>query len=98
MLGDFIREQRERRSITQKYLASKLGFSCSTYRRIEYGEREIKESEAMKLAEIFGMSLEDFLNGREETRKNTGRMKQVFLYVVAERIFEEVINQVNCVC
>ena len=98
MLGDFIREQREKRSITQKYLASKLGFSCSTYRRIEYGERKIKESEAIKLAEVFGMSLEDFLNGREEPRKNTGRIKQVFLYVVAERIFKEVINQVNCVC
>ena len=97
MLGDFIREQREKRYITQKYLASKLGFSCSTYRRIEYGEREIKESEAIKLAEIFGMSLEDFLNGREEPRKNTGGFKQVFLYIVAERIFEEVINQVNCV-
>ena len=40
------------------------------------------------------MFLEDFLNGREEPRKNTGRIKQVFLYV-AERIFEEAINQVN---
>ena len=97
MLGDFIREQREKRSITQKYLASKLGFSCSTYRRIEYGEREIKKSEATKLAEIFGIPIEDFLNSIEEPRKNTGKIKQVFLYVVAEKVLEGIVNQIECV-
>ena len=97
MLEDFIREQREKRSITQGYLASKLGFSCSTYRRIEYGEREIKKSEAIKLAEIFGIPIENFLDGIEEPRKNTGKIKQVFLYVVAERVLEGIVSQIECV-
>ena len=98
MLGEFIRKQREKRSITQKYLASKLGFTCSTYRRIEYGEREVKNSEAMKLAEIFGIPLEDFLDERDEPSKNTGRSKQLICVFVAERIFDGIVNQINCVC
>ena len=98
MLRDFIREQREKRSITQKYIASKLGFSCSTYRRIECGEREIKESEAIKLAEILGIPFEDFLDEREVQRKSTGRFKKVFLYILAEEIFERVVSQIESVC
>lgn len=65
MLGDFIHKQRKRRLITQRDLASELGLSRSTYVQIEHGRRELKVSEAMKLAEIFDMSVEDFLNERE---------------------------------
>lgn len=66
MLGDFIREQRKKRLITQEYLASKLGLSRATCVQIELGKRELKVSEAIKLAEIFDMPIEDFLNKREQ--------------------------------
>ncbi len=66
MLGDFIREQRKKRLITQEHLASKLGLSRATYVQIELGKRELKVSEAIKLAEIFDMPIEDFLNKREQ--------------------------------
>ncbi len=66
MLGDFIREQRKKRLVTQEHLASKLGLSRATYVQIELGKRELKVSEAIKLTEIFDMSIEDFLNEREQ--------------------------------
>ena len=66
MLGDFIREQRKKCLTTQGHLASKLGLSRATYVQIELGKRELKVSEAIKLAEIFDMSIEDFLNEREQ--------------------------------
>ena len=67
MLGNFIRKQRKKRLITQEQLASELGLSRATYVQIELGKRELKVSEAIKLAEIFDMSIEDFLNEREQT-------------------------------
>lgn len=66
MFGNFIREQRKKRLITQEHLASELGVSRATYLQIELGNRELKISEARKLAEVFDMSLEDFLNEREQ--------------------------------
>ena len=65
MLGNFIREHREKRLITQEHLALELGLSRATYMQIELGKRELKVSEAIKLAGIFDMSLEDFLHERE---------------------------------
>lgn len=66
MLGDFIRKQRKKCLITQEHLASKLGLSRATYVQIELGKRELRVSEAIKLAEIFDMPIEDFLNQREQ--------------------------------
>jgi len=66
MLGNFIREQRKKRLIRQGELASELGVSRATYVQIELGKRELKVSEARKLAEVFNMSLEDFLNEEEQ--------------------------------
>ena len=65
MLGNFIREQRKKRLITQEQLASGIGLSRATYTQIELGRRELKVGEAIKLAEIFDMPIEDFLNERE---------------------------------
>ncbi len=53
--------------MTQEYLASELGLSRPTYMQIERGGRELTIREAKKLAGIFGLSLEDFLAGREAT-------------------------------
>jgi len=62
MLCKFIQEQRLKYHMTQDYVASKLGMSRPTYTQIENSKRELTISEAKKLAEIFDMILEDFLN------------------------------------
>lgn len=64
----FIKTQRTKRNMTQAYLASELGISRPTYLQIERGERELTISEAKKLAALFDMSLEHFLEERNERR------------------------------
>ena len=66
MLSTFIHHQRTSRNLTQEYMASRLKMSRPTYMQIERGEREITVNEARILAEIFDLSLEDFLQEREE--------------------------------
>lgn len=66
MLGKFIQQQRARHTMTQEYLASKLGMSRPTYMQIERGERELRVTEAKKLAAIFDMTRENFLDEKEE--------------------------------
>ncbi len=71
MLSKFIQQQRSKRNMTQEYLASELGISRPTYLQIERGERELTISEAKKLAALFDMSLENFLDKKEPKRSVT---------------------------
>lgn len=65
MLAQFIQQQRKKYNFSQEYLADKLEISRPTYMQIENGQRDITVTEAEKLAEIFGMTLENFLVKRE---------------------------------
>ncbi|KKS55827.1 MAG: hypothetical protein UV20_C0021G0008 [Candidatus Magasanikbacteria bacterium GW2011_GWA2_42_32] len=56
-----IKELREQNKFSQEYLAEKLGVSRPTYIQIENGKRDITVPEAKKLASIFSLSLESFL-------------------------------------
>jgi len=62
----FIQRLRKKNNYSQQYLAGQLGISRPTYIQIEKGERELTVSEAKKLAGIFGLSLLNFLNNKEE--------------------------------
>jgi len=51
-------------------LAEKIGVSRPTYAQIESGARDMSVKEAQKLAQFFGLSLEDFLAGKKiQTQK-----------------------------
>lgn len=52
---------REQNRFSQEQLADALGISRPTYMQIEKGERELTISEARKIASIFSLSLESFL-------------------------------------
>jgi len=65
MLSEFIRRLREKRGLTQEYLASKVRISRPTYVQIEQGKRELTLSEAKKLAEVFGIPFESFIREEE---------------------------------
>lgn len=54
---------REQGSFSQEQIAGVLKMSRPTYMQIEKGERELTISEAKKLADVFGLSLERFLDG-----------------------------------
>ena len=67
MLSKFIQELRKEHNLTQEFLALELGISRPTYIQIEQGERDLTISEAKKLADIFGVSLDDFLKGEDHS-------------------------------
>lgn len=68
MLSRFIQQLRKRNNLTQEFLASKIGVSRPTYMQIEQGERDLTITEARKLARVFDIPFEDFLQGKEETK------------------------------
>ena len=61
----FIKKLRRKHEVSQEFLAKKIGVSRPTYAQIENGERDMSVKEAQKLARFFGLSLEDFLAGKE---------------------------------
>jgi len=79
MLAKFIQQLKKKHNLTQEFLASKIGVSRPTYMQIEQGERDLTITEARKLAEIFSIPFEDFLQGKEGTKtiiKVEGKKKQ----------------------
>jgi len=66
----FLKKFRQDQGISQEYLAEKIGVSRPTYAQIENGARDMSVKEAQKLAQFFGLSLEDFLAGKKtQTQK-----------------------------
>lgn len=80
MISKFIQQLRKKRNLTQEFLASELDISRPTYVQIEQNKRELTISEAKKLAAIFGVSFEDFIQGKDysmtaEIKKNKNKPK-----------------------
>ncbi|MEK6599675.1 MAG: type II toxin-antitoxin system antitoxin SocA domain-containing protein [Elusimicrobiota bacterium] len=65
MLSKFIQQMRKKHNLTQEFLASKIGVSRPTYIQIEHGEKDLTISAAQKLADIFGIVFDDFVQGKE---------------------------------
>ncbi|MFA6285261.1 MAG: type II toxin-antitoxin system antitoxin SocA domain-containing protein [Parcubacteria group bacterium] len=79
MLAKFIQQLRKKHNLTQEFLASELGISRPTYVQKEQGERDLTITEAKKLADIFSISFEDFLQEKEglvAVVKVSGKKKQ----------------------
>ncbi|MFH1958997.1 MAG: type II toxin-antitoxin system antitoxin SocA domain-containing protein, partial [Patescibacteria group bacterium] len=51
---------------SQEYIAKEIGVSRPTYSQIENGDRRMVVDEAQTLAKLFGLSLENFLSGKDE--------------------------------
>ncbi len=68
MLAKFIQQLRKKNNLTQEFLASELNISRPTYVQIEQNERPITVPEAKKLAEIFDIPLENFLQEKENAK------------------------------
>lgn len=71
-----LRNLREKRNITQKEIAQKLGMSRPSYISVEKGKKELSLSEAQKIANIFGIGLEDLKTG---TIPNFDKYKEMIL-------------------
>lgn len=61
-----IRDLREDADLTQKELAEKLGMSQTGYSKYETGENDIPTAILIKLAEIYGVSIDYMLGVANE--------------------------------
>lgn len=73
---DFIKQNRFANNLSQAEMAKKLEISRPTYIAIEQGERDISFKEAQKLADIFGITLDNF---KEGVVQNYEKYKQMIL-------------------
>ena len=56
-----IRKHRELAGLTQAEAAKKLDISVDSIRRYESGEREPRASDLMRMAQLFGCSIDDLV-------------------------------------
>ena len=100
-IGPYLKKLREESSFSQDSVAQKIGMSRPTYIQTEKGDRDMTIPEAAKLAEIFGMSLQDFLAEKspqevqiEGSKPHAKKEKQEYrMSVPQERVdkFKEVL-------
>jgi transcriptional regulator with XRE-family HTH domain len=57
----FLKKLRQNQDVSQEFLAKKISVSRPTYAQIENDARDMSVKEAQKLAQFFGLSLDDFL-------------------------------------
>ncbi len=81
MLSKFIQQLRKKHNLTQEFLASEIGISRPTYMQIEQGKRDLTIIEAQRLAKIFDISFDLFLQGKEGAKtivevKNKKKQRQ----------------------
>ena len=65
-LGKQLQQARKRQGLTQEAAAKLIDVARTTLTAIENGERRIKASELMKLAEAYGRDVSDFLRVRPQ--------------------------------
>lgn len=61
--AQFIKDLREKRGFSQQEVADRLDIARTSYLAIEQGKRELSLSEAHKLADMFGIEIEDLESG-----------------------------------
>jgi transcriptional regulator with XRE-family HTH domain len=98
----FLKKLRQEHDISQEFLAKKIGVSRPTYAQIETGARDMSVKEAQKLAQFFGLSLENFLSGKkipqskvelEKSKNSKIKKNEIRISVPQEKVekFKEVL-------
>jgi len=65
-LGQRLQQARKRQGLTQEAAAKIINVARTTLTAIENGERRIKASELIKLADAYGREISDFVRGKPE--------------------------------
>ena len=84
----FLKKIRQQQDLSQEFLAEKINVSRPTYAQIESGARDMSVKEAQKLAQFFGLSLEDFLAGKKTLtpKVKLGKSKKIKTKKIESRI------------
>jgi transcriptional regulator with XRE-family HTH domain len=93
VLGDRLKEEREKRGWSQVLVSKKLGLKrSSTYANWEYGIREPDLEMLQKLADLYEVGSIDRLNGRNEKESDFSLPEDVILNVIKEAEAEYKVN------
>lgn len=82
MLGDTLRYLRKREDYTQAYVAALLKISPGSYGRYENNEREPDLATLAKLADFYGITLDELITGRKQTPLSVSKRKGVKIPVL----------------
>ena len=82
MLGDTLRYLRKNRDYTQAYVADMLNISPGSYGRYENNEREPDVETLTKLANLFGITLDELITGRKQMPLSVSKRKGVKIPVL----------------
>ena len=63
LLGDRVRELRNKQNLSQEKFALKIGMDRTYLASVESGKRNISIENIKKIADGFGITLEDFFKG-----------------------------------
>jgi transcriptional regulator with XRE-family HTH domain len=61
--GDRLRHFRERRGLTQRFICREAGLSPAYYCEVEAGRRSVGAATLERLADVFGMTMDDLWRG-----------------------------------
>ena len=90
-----IKEIRVRKNLTQLQVANALGVSSVVYSRYETGNRQPSVDALIRLADLFGVTV-DYLLGRQEIEDSTLSEYEIQLLVASrnadERAKEDALN------
>lgn len=81
---EFVRENRRARDISQAEMAEKLGISRASYIAVEQGKRELSLNEAQKIADMFGIPLENLKQGMAQNYEKYKQMILAYLRCAAD--------------
>lgn len=77
MLGDRLRSLREKHNLTQEQIAKKIGISRGTYAHYEINKRRPDYETLIKITDIFNVSLDFLLTGKEFDSSNEDMWKEL---------------------
>ena len=79
-VSDNIISLRKKFNYSQQEIADKLGITRQTYIKIEKGENEPTIKQLSELADLYGIPVEEFFYGVQDTEK----FKQMYLYILSK--------------
>jgi len=88
-LGKNIKSLRTEKGWTQKELSEKLGVTIKTISYFELGERQPSRETLIKLAEIFGISVDRLLGNENETIRDSDLTRDIKKILVEIGAFQE---------
>lgn len=91
--GNRIRELRKKKGMSQTELAEKIGVSLNTMSKIESDKSDIPSESLKKVSEIFEVSADYLLSGKENSSELSDEEREILDFVRKDKDFSDTIKQ-----